>query len=372
MSATVLTSKRSAPPTTLSRLFNACLLKPTDVPASQNDVQVIGVFNPGVVATDNGIVLLVRVAEQTREQRKGFTALPRWDFEKNKIVTDWEKNADVRPVDVRVVEHKRSCCVRLNFTSHLRVVYSRDGKKIDSIDSAVLKPENVYEEYGIEDPRITRIGNIYYITYVAVSRHGVATALASTKDFKLFQRHGIILPPENKDVVLFPEKINGLYCALHRPNAATPFTRPEMWIATSDDLVHWGHHEQFLGGRETWDIGRIGAGAPPIRTTEGWLEIYHGNSRRAEDVDIGAYSGAILLLDLKDPRRILGRSGAVFMPETKYEREGFVPNVIFPTGIVERKETLLVFYGAADTFTAVAEFSTKVILNTVKSSTPIY
>src|SRR5258708_37360122 len=147
------------------------------------------------------------------------------------------------PLDIRVVQRKRDTLVRLNFISHLCVVRSRDGRRIDSIEPTCLRPENQYEEFGLEDPRITRIGDTFYITYVSVSRHGVATALASTADFKAFKRHGIVFYPENKDVVLFPEKIGGHYYALHRPNAATRFSKPEMWLASSDDLVHWGQHE---------------------------------------------------------------------------------------------------------------------------------
>ena len=354
--------------TALNRLFNACLLRPGDLASSQDDMEVIGVFNPGVVQTEQGTFLLVRVAEQAREKRRGYTALPRWDFENGRIVTDWHHDNEISPVDIRVVKHKSNCCVRLNFTSHLRVVFSYDGKHIDSIAGAVLRPENVYEEYGIEDPRIARIGDVFYITYVAVSRHGVGTALASTKDFKQFARHGIIFPPENKDVVLFPEKIGGQYYALHRPVGATRFTRPEIWLGTSPDLIHWGHHEQLLGGSETWDIGRIGAGTPPLRTPEGWLEVYHGNSKREEDIGIGAYAGGLLLLDLNDPRRIIGRSGAVLLPETEYECEGFVPNVIFPTGIVAHNDNLLVYYGGADTFVGVVEFSMRDVLEAVKLS----
>ena len=355
-------AERTGPGERLPRLFSTCLLRPRSLPPSQPDMEVIGVFNPGAVATENGVVLLVRVAERTREERRGYTALPRWDFETGNIVSDWHRDNEVCPVDIRVVKHKESGRVRLNFTSHLRVVFSHDGKQIDSIDGATLRPENIYEEYGIEDPRLTRIGEVYYITYVAVSRHGVATALASTRDFKSFARHGIIFPPENKDVVLFPEKIRGEYYALHRPSAATPFTRPEMWIARSPDLTHWGRHEQFLGGHETWDTGRIGAGTPPIRTPEGWLEIYHGNGKREEDAGIGTYSGGLLLLDLEDPRKIIARRGAVIVPETDYEREGFVPNVIFPTGVVEQDGRLLVYYGGADTFTGVVEFSMRDVL----------
>jgi beta-1,2-mannobiose phosphorylase / 1,2-beta-oligomannan phosphorylase len=349
----------------LRRLFNACLLRPKDLPPSRDDLEVVGTFNPGAVSTDNGVVLLVRVAEQVKEKRTGFTALPRWNAESKTTVIDWVRNDELAPVDQRVVRLKRSGVLRLTFISYLSVIRSHDGHTIDSIEQVRFEPAEENEEFGVEDPRITRIGETFYITYVAVSRHGAATALASTRDFKSFERHGIIFPPENKDVVLFPEKIAGKYYALHRPNPSQHFSKPEMWIASSPDLINWGNHAPFLGGGGEWDIGRIGGGTPPIRTAKGWLEIYHGNSRKEEDAGIGVYSGGALLLDLERPQRIIARSGKVFAPETSYEREGFVPNVVFPTGIVERGETLLVYYGAADTFTAVVEFSLKELLNSL-------
>jgi predicted GH43/DUF377 family glycosyl hydrolase len=338
------------------------LLRPGDVPPSQDGLTVIGVFNPGAIATPEGVVLLVRVAEQPSEKRPGQIALPRWDIASRRVIVDWLNEVETEPVDVRVVRLRASGLVRLNFTSHLRVVRSRDGRAIDSIGQTLFRPETVYEEYGVEDPRITRIGDTYFITYVAVSRHGVTTALASTKDFVTFDRHGILFPPENKDVVMFPEKIGGEYFALHRPTAAAPFSRPEMWIASSPDLWSWGRHERLLGGAARWDLGRVGAGTPPIRTERGWLEIYHGNSRRAGDLDIGAYSGGALMLDGENPRRVLSAAVQILGPELKFEREGYIPNVVFPTGVVERGETLLVYYGAADTVTAVVELSLREIL----------
>jgi len=345
------------------RLFNKCLLRPSDFKPSQDDVEVIGAFNPGAIALSEGVIILVRVAEQPAKRRQGQTGFPRWDVQAGRVVTDWESNTELDTVDVRVAKRKRDGLVRLTFTSHLRVLYSRDGRSIDSLSDQWFKPAAEYEEFGVEDPRITRMGDIFYITYVAVSRHGAATALASTRDFKSFERHGIIFCPENKDVVLFPEKIGGHYFALHRPNGATPFTKPEMWVASSPDLIHWGDHQPFLGGSSEWDIGRIGAGTPPIRIPQGWLKIYHGNSRRQEDSGIGAYSGGLLLLDAQKPRRIIGSAGQVFLPETEYEREGFVPNVVFPTGIIQRGANLLVYYGAADTYSGVVEFSLTDVLN---------
>jgi predicted GH43/DUF377 family glycosyl hydrolase len=351
---------------TARRLFNTCLIRPADLKPSQDDLEVIGVFNPGAVATESGVILLLRVAEQASERRDGFSSLPRWNPEESKVIIDWEEIRKAVPVDVRVVKRTHDQLARLTFTSHFRVAHSRDGRAIDSVSGPCFLPANEYEEFGVEDPRITRIGDMFYFTYVAVSRHGVAVSLATTKDFRSFQRQGLIFYPENKDVVLFPEKIGGRFYALHRPFGATPFTKPEMWLADSPDLVHWGHNQYFLGGTEAWDIGRIGAGTPPIRTSDGWLELYHGNSRSDENAGIGTYSCGALLLDLEHPERILGASGSIFMPKTKFECNGFVPNVVFPTGIVEQGENVLVYYGAADTCSAVVEFSLKELLGLVK------
>lgn len=349
----------------IRRLFNRCLLRPGDVQPSHEHLEVVGTFNPGAIAVGDEVVLLVRVAERPCEKRAGFTGLPRRDADA-RVVVDWVPDEELEPVDPRIVRRKRDGLVRLTFTSHIRVFRSTDGRSISSEDAHFI-PDGEYEEFGVEDPRITRIGNTFYITYVAVSRHGAATALASTKDFRTFDRHGIIFCPENKDVVLFPEQIGGDYVALHRPNAATPFTKPEMWLARSTDLIHWGRQEHFHGGTSTWEMGRIGAGTPPVKTPQGWLEIYHGTREAPGEAGVGVYSAGALLLDLDDPQRVIGRSPEpILVPETEFERNGFVPNVVFPTGIVERGDTYLVYYGAADTATAVVELSRRDLVASVR------
>jgi len=346
----------------IRRLFNACLLRPDNLEPSRNDLEVIGTFNPGAVAVGDEVVLLVRVAERPRERRTGFTALPRWDADSG-IVVDWVPDAELSVVDQRVVRYKRDGTVRLTFISHLLTIRSADGRSIDSIDGPRFRPEVGYEEFGVEDPRITCIGDMFYFTYVAVSRHGAATALASTTDFQSFRRHGVIFYPENKDVVLFPEQIDGAYVALHRPHAATRFTAPEMWLARSSDLIHWGRYEPLRTETAAWAAGRTGAGTPPIRTSEGWLEIYHGNDKRARGPGVGTYAAGAMLLDIEQPHRLLGQSvEPVLRPETDFERVGFVPNVVFPTGIVERDDTVLVYYGAADTAVGVVELSRSELL----------
>jgi len=350
----------------LKRLFNTCLLRPSDLEPSHEDLEIVGVFNPGAIAVGDEVVLLVRVAERPKERRPGFTGLPRSDPDSG-LVIDWIPDDKLTHDDPRVVQFNDTGLVRITFMSHLRVVSSRDGRSIDSVDGPRFAPEREFEEYGVEDPRITHIGDRYYFTYVAVSRHGAATALASTTDFQTFDRHGIIFCTENKDVLLFPEKINGEYIALHRPDGAMPFTKPEMWLARSHDLIHWGQHEPFQTGEGSWEVGRTGGGPPPIRTEDGWLEIYHGRTKSSERSVVGAYSAGALLLDLDNPQRILRRSAEPIMaPEEDFEQDGFLPDVVFPTGIVERNETILVYYGAADMNTGVVEFSLSELLASLR------
>ena len=339
----------------IPRLFSSCLLTPAQLAPSQPDMGVVGAFNPGAVATADGVVLLIRVAEAPRQIRPGLVGLPRWDLAAGTIVIDWLPEQELVVVDARVVKIKKTGLLRLTSTSHLRVLRSTDPRRLDPSHQTILRPSLGCEIYGIEDPRITPIDGRFYITYVAVSPHGAATALASTLDFCSFQFHGLIFCPENKDVVLFPERIGGSYFALHRPTTAHDFCRPEIWLASSPDLLHWGKHQPLLGSTASWDRGRIGAGTPPIRTDRGWLVLYHGNDRGEGEAGIGSYGAGKLLLDLDQPWQILSSGEQILAPELAYECEGFVPNVVFPTGIIQQEGSLLIYAGAADSSTCVVE-----------------
>jgi beta-1,2-mannobiose phosphorylase / 1,2-beta-oligomannan phosphorylase len=341
------------------------LLAPADVTPSQEDLEVIGVFNPGTAELNGEVHLLVRVAERPKEKRPGCTGFPRW--ESGRVVIDWLADEDHIFLDSRVCRHRETGLTRLTFASHLRVVNCGAGETVKHVEQTVFAPHDDCDEFGVEDPRITRIDDRFYFTYVAVSRHGAATALASTADFREFARLGIILPPENKDAVLFPDRFRGQFCALHRPTGATPFTTPEMWIAWSHDLESWGNHEPLLiaAGRP-WSSARVGAGAPPIRVDDGWLLIYHGSRRSDTPGRVGQYVAAALLLDANQPSRIIAEStDALFVPTEPFEREGFVPEVVFPTGVVRHDDTLLVYYGASDTFVGVAKLSLSATLKTL-------
>jgi predicted GH43/DUF377 family glycosyl hydrolase len=323
------------------------------------------VFNPGAVRVNGEVLLLVRVVERPRERRSGFIGLPRWT-EAGDATVDWTPESSLEPIDARVVKRKADGLVRLTFTSHLRVVRCGDGRSVREIGEPIFLPQAEYEEYGVEDPRITQLDGRFYVTYVAVSRHGPATALASTTDFQTFERHGIVFCPENKDVVLFPEKIGGAYAAMHRPVCGTPFTRPEMWIARSPDLIHWGAHAPLTMTGGDWQSGRVGGGCPPVPVRDGWLALYHGNRQPTAPGEVGTYYGGAMLLDAQDPTKILARSQAPFLvPEADFEVSGFVPNVVFPTGLIRNGDSLLVYYGAADACTAVAEFSQRALLDSL-------
>ena len=350
-------------------------MRPCDVQSSHVDLQVIGVFNPAVAKVGDELFMLARVAECPAESRMGWMPLPRWSSSGTTEV-DWERNQDLVVVDARVIAMKNSGDLRLTSTSHLQIFRSTDlsGETWEFVAS--LLPEGPWEEYGIEDPRITKIGNTYWITYVAVSRSGAATALMSSTDLVTFHRHGVVFPSENKDVVLFPDSFAGDFVALHRPNPHSHFSPPQIWLARSPDLFHWGRHELVLGGIHAWEADRVGSGTPPILCDDGWLTLYHGCDRStspgvASDNNVGCYSAGALLLDRDEPGRVLARSVQPMMqPTTDYERNGFVPNVVFPTAMLDWGDDLQVFYGAADACVASARFSKRSLLDSLQRQSP--
>ena len=349
------------------RLSCQRILGPEHLTPSDPRLKVVGAFNPGAAMLGDETILLVRVVEQVIDDRDDAEASPRY-VPGQGLTIDWLPVEDLAYEDPRVYRDRHTGFERLRFISHLKVVRSTDGRTVsDDLAGPAILPTTAYETYGIEDPRITRIGDVYYITYVGVSPHGVATCLMSTRDFISFERHGIIFPPENKDVLLFPERIAGDYVAMHRPVPLMQMRPPEMWIAHSPDLIHWGRHQHLLGATRHWERSRIGGGTPPIRTPRGWLSLYHASERREGDTGPGAYTAGALLLDLENPRRVLAQAhDPVMRPREDWERQGFVNDVVFPTAMIEHDQQLWVYYGAADCATAVAVFDQADILAMLK------
>jgi len=233
------------------------------------------------------------------------------------------------------------------------------------MDISKEEPFATYEKRGIEDPRITLFEDRYYIFYTAYSKYGPRIALAETKDFKNIKRLGLVSQPGNKDAVLFPRKINGLFVRFDRPSTGST---ADMWISYSPDLIYWGNSKVVMEIRPGfWDSNKIGAGAAPIETREGWLEIYHG----VKGTGTGRiYRLGCALFDLEDPSRLIGRSKIpIISPRELYERTGDVPNVIFTCGaILEENGEVKLYYGAADTCICVGTCQLEDLIESCRSS----
>ncbi len=212
---------------------------------------------------------------------------------------------------------------------------------------AAESPFTEAEEYGVEDPRITPLGDRYYLTYSAYSRHGVRIGLAATRDFEQVDRIALITPADTRNAVLFPATIGGRYVRLDRPH--THITRWSIWISYSPDLVHWGDSRRLVAPADYhWDELKVGPGAPPFLTDAGWLHIFHG----AFQTMAGAvYRLGVMLLDRDDPSRVLGVADDwILQPEDPWELTGYVPNVVFTCGAVPEPDgTVKIYWGGADT-----------------------
>ena len=239
-----------------------------------------------------------------------------------------------------------------------------DGWQIDPQPTMPADPDNYPEElWGIEDPRITYVPELsqYAIVYTAYTRDGPGVALALTRDFRAFERYGLIMPPEDKDAALLPHRIGGNWALIHRPVSAP---RAHMWISYSPDLRHWGSHKLILEARRGawWDANKIGLSPPPIETPQGWLVVYHGVRMTAAGC---IYRLGLALFDSDQPERLLKRGDEwVFGPEERYEQRGDVGNVVFPCGytIADDGDTINFYYGAADSTIALATGSVSAML----------
>ena len=262
------------------------------------------------------------------------------------------------------------------YISRIGYASSTDGYSFVRSNHIALEPTQDYEQYGIEDPRMVEIDNQVYITYVILSAYvtdgaivEASTALATTTDFLKYTRLGVITTKgsNNKDVVLFPEKMSqqqqssvlsssssnntdgaGKYFFLHRPSgwigSKYGVNKPSIWLGEGNALTNFEKHTLLLKPEEDWEELKVGAGPPPIKTTTGWLVIYHGVSRDK------VYRAGAALLDLHDPSKIIGRTKTpILEPKEPYEKFGDINNVVFPTGAcVVDNDKLFVYYGGAD------------------------
>lgn len=204
-----------------------------------------------------------------------------------------------------------------------------------------------YEAFGVEDLRICPFEDSYLLCYSAYSKHGVRIALARTDDFEKIERISLITQADMRNVVIFPEKIDGRYVRLDRPHSEiSPWS---IWISYSPDLIHWGDSKRIIQTQSYhWDEMKIGPGAAPIKTSKGWLNIYHGVF---ETMAGAVYRLGVALHDLHDPAQIISVADHwILQPEDSWELKGYVPNVVFTCGaVLEKSGQIKLYWGASDT-----------------------
>lgn len=281
----------------------------------------------------------------------------------------------------------------------------KDLKVIERLSSPVLFPENEYEKQGLEDPEITEIDGIYYVLYTIFDGENALQAYATTKDFKNFEKHGLIsadisyekalkifkdldLPQKyiwygehyrtvigkevrlwQKDMSLFPKKINGKYVMINRilPGMQIVFfddfseLNNEFWLKYLPELPK----NKLLDPKYWYETRKIGGGCPPLETKDGWLLIYHGVE---ENVSGNIYHASAALLDRNNPQKVIGRlSEPLFSPSEDWEKEGDAKNVVFPTAAFIEDNDLVIFYGAADKRIAAKTIDLNSLLSELKN-----
>ena len=244
----------------------------------------------------------------------------------------------------------------IDFRFTLHVGFSDDGIhwKIDpaALEMKPSKP-GLPSTPRTYDPRLTRIDDTYYLTWCADSPQGPCIGLARTQDFREFIQMENIMPPANRNCVIFPRKINGSYAVLHRPSdrGHTPFG--DIFYSSGPDLTHWGNHRFVFGPVQGWQSTKVGPGPAPIETPEGWLLIYHGVWTSCNGY---LYYAGGALLDLDEPWKVIARTKDYLLgPTEPYERVGDVPNVVFPSSAIVEGKTLRLYYGCADTCISIAD-----------------
>jgi predicted GH43/DUF377 family glycosyl hydrolase len=334
------------------------LISPSQVIPSESGLKVECLLNPGVFEYGGKTYLLVRTAER-HEPVPGQVRVSIMEDGKLKALV-WDENDPLLNRD-DPREYRYEGVGYLSTISHLRLFVSDDGVNFVPAPQGALWGEGVLETYGIEDCRVTTFEDgRFFLTYTAVSSWGHGVGLRETADWNTFKSYGMIIPPSNKDAAIFERKVNGRYVCLHRPSGYT-LGGHFIWMAFSDDLVHWGDHRPVAKSRPgRWDSQRIGAGAAPIYTEQGWLEIYHGADHTSR------YCLGALLLDLQEPWKVLGRSADPIMePVAEYEQKGFFGNVVFTNGHLVKGDDVFLYYGASDSVICGAKLSIQAILKTL-------
>lgn len=337
------------------------LLQPEQVVPSAPGLQVECLLNPGVFRHDGRICLLVRVAERPVPVA-GRVRIPFLRGGRPDVLDVAADDPLLNTDDPR--EYKYGGEGYLSTVSHLRLFDSEDGRSFRDTGRQI-HGAGPQEAFGIEDCRVSTMDDgRFVLTYTAVSSGGYGVGMKITRDWKTFEDCGVVLPPANKDAAVFEEKIGGRYFCLHRPSGVIVGGH-YIWMASSPDLRHWGSNVCMARTRPgAWDGGRVGGGAAPIKTSTGWLAIYHGADASSR------YCLGALLLDPDEPWRVLARSRFPIMePVEDYEQRGFFGQVVFTNGHLVDGDRVTIYYGASDRVICGAEFSLRAIMKSLEPVT---
>lgn len=300
-------------------------------------------------------------------------------YEKNPILEPtenlWETTAVLNAAAVKVKDEIKLIyrAIGKDGISSLGLASSKDGYNFERYNEPILKREdyNEFETMGIEDPRICFIDGEYHLLYVAASLYPsnhpkpiwspdkpwrVRVSLARTKDFKIFERDGVVIADaDSKDPAIFPERIDNKIYILHRDF-------PNINLCVGETWYRWDECKIVATPRPgMWDCNRIGAGPTPIKTDDGWLLIYHGVDEKH------VYRQGAMLLDLDDPSQVIARSVEPFLePSKEYEKNGVVDNVVFSCGAVEKGGDLIMYYGAGDKVLCAGTVNIKHLVNSLE------
>jgi beta-1,4-mannooligosaccharide/beta-1,4-mannosyl-N-acetylglucosamine phosphorylase len=304
----------------MKKYLNNPIVTRTDIPEILPSLKdVTSVFNPGAIKFEDKILLMLRIQNRARETYF--------------VMAESEDG--------------------INFEVEEKIIYWQGIEKVQ---------ESIFHVY---DPRITKLNGIFYIMFAMDMDSGCHLGLGKTIDFKSFEFVGVVSKEDNRNGVLFPEKVGEKYLRLDRPNMVQledgPLTGSRICLSQSDDLIKWEPVSQIIEGRNHYWDELIGAGPPPVKTEKGWLCVYHGIAMHYQPI----YQAGVMLLALEDPSKVIARGRYnILEPRELYETVGQVPNVCFPTGIIvneydengfaKLKSNVSIYYGAADTSVCLA------------------
>lgn len=309
-----------------------------------------------------------------QEKPEGLTGAPVWRYRDNPVIGRNPAKEVARIFNSAVIPYQDGFIgvfrgEQTNGISHIYLGRSKDAvcwqfdeEKISFVDEEGRPFMPVYAY----DPRLVEIEGIYYLIWCQ-DFYGAAIGIAKTTDFETFTRIENPFLPFNRNAVLFPRKINGNFVMLSRPSDSghTPFG--DIFVSESPDLVYWGKHRHVMGKSEKWwEAVKIGGGAAPIETTEGWLLFYHGVTGTCNGF---VYSIGGAILDIDHPSIVKYRcENFLLTPQEWYEERGFVPNVTFPCATIHdsRSGRIAIYYGAADTYVGLAFTTAEEIIAYIK------